>query len=266
MNEQTRSRLKMESEMRHALQKNEFIVYYQPLINLSTGKITGWEALVRWQHPEHGLVPPMEFISLAEETNLIIPIGIQVLEEACRQAQDWRMRFPSYSESIMNVNLSMRQFQQTNLAENILGILGKQCLDPNLLKLEITESASMKDAATSLAVMANLRALKIHLAIDDFGTGYSSLSYLKRMPVDTLKIDKIFVDGLGLDNESTAIVQAIISLAAVLNINVTAEGIENAEQLSILRTMGCDVGQGYHFSRPLPPKDAEKLMEQDITW
>ena len=266
MNEQARSRLKMESEIRHALQKNEFVVYYQPLVNLSTGKIIGWEALVRWQHPERGLVPPIQFIEIAEETNLIIPIGTQVLEEACRQAQDWRMRFPSYSESIMNVNLSMHQFQQPNLSEIIIETLEKQRFEPSLLKLEITESTSMKDAATSIAVMANLRALKIHFAIDDFGTGYSSLSYLKRMPVDTLKIDKSFVDGLGLDNESTAIVQAIISMATALNIRVTAEGIENAEQLSILRAMNCDIGQGYHFSRPLPPKDAEKLMEQDFTW
>ncbi|MCL1908016.1 MAG: EAL domain-containing protein [Holophagaceae bacterium] len=266
MNEQTRERLRIESEMRHALHRNEFLVYYQPLVTLATGKIGGWEALVRWKHPERGLVPPIEFIHVAEETGLIMPIGSWVLEEACRQAKEWQKKFPSYSESIMNVNLSMRQFQQQNLTERVLGVLSKQELEPQYLKLEITESATMKDAATSFGIMTALRDSKIHLAIDDFGTDYSSLSYLKRLPVDTLKIDKSFIDGLGLDTESTAIVQAIISLAKALDLRVTAEGIENSDQLAHLRRLGCDIGQGYHFSRPLPSQDAEKLLEQDITW
>ncbi|MCL1892794.1 MAG: EAL domain-containing protein [Holophagaceae bacterium] len=266
MNEQTREQLKIENEMRHALQRNEFLVYYQPLITLTTGKIGGWEALVRWKHPERGLVPPIEFINLAEETGLIIPIGTWVLEEACRQARSWQLKFPAYSESIMNVNLSMRQFQQPNLTERVLETLKKQGLEPQYLKLEITESATMKDASTSLAIMTALKSSKIHLAIDDFGTDYSSLSYLKRLPVDTLKIDKSFVDGLGLDHESTAIVEAITSLAKALNMKVTAEGIENADQLVHLRKLGCDIGQGYLFSRPMPAEDAEKMLKQDITW
>jgi len=266
MNNQTHDRLKMENDMRYALQRNEFIANYQPLINLDTGKIGGWEALIRWRHPERGLVPPIEFIGLAEETGLIISVGAWILEEACRQAQIWRERFPSYSESIMSVNLSMRQFQQQDIAKKIIEIIEKHHFDPRLLKLEITESATMRDPATNLAVMNALKAYKIKLAIDDFGTGYSSLSYLKRMPVNTLKIDKSFVDGLGLDGESTAIIETIISLAKVLGMNVTAEGIETADQFSLLKTMGCDIGQGYYFSRPLLPADAEKLMERDAVW
>jgi diguanylate cyclase (GGDEF)-like protein len=266
MNEQTRGRLKLESEMRRGLPRNEFFVYYQPLIDIPTGKIYGWEALARWKHPERGLVAPVEFINIAEETGLIMALGSWVLDESCRQAKIWQDKFPAYSESVMSVNLSMRQFQQPNLTEKIMGILEKHGLEPHYLKLEITESTAMKDATSTFGIMSALKALKIHLAIDDFGTDYSSLSYLKRLPVDTLKVDKSFIDGLGLDHESTAIVQAIISLAKSLELQVTAEGIENAEQLTLLRELGCDIGQGYLFSRPVPPEEAEKMLEKNISW
>ncbi|MDR2561108.1 MAG: bifunctional diguanylate cyclase/phosphodiesterase, partial [Holophagales bacterium] len=266
MNDQMRRRLKLESDMRHALEKNEFTIYYHPLVNLATGKLGGWEALIRWQHPERGLIPPGEFIGLAEETGAIVQIGTWVLEESCRQAQEWRKKFPSHPKCIMNVNLSMRQFQQQNLPEMIRSTLEKTGLEPNLLKLEITENVAMKDAASSLSIMTALKGLGVSLAIDDFGTDYSSLSYLKRLPVDSLKIDKSFVDGICLDKESTAIVQAILSLAKALDISVTAEGIENADQLRLLRELGCHIGQGYYFSIPLPPPDAEKLLEQDPVW
>jgi diguanylate cyclase (GGDEF)-like protein len=266
MNEETKDRIKIETEMRHALHRNEFLLHYQPLIDLSTGKISGWESLIRWQHPERGIVFPGDFIGIAEETGLIMPLGAWILNEACRQAQDWRKRFPNFSESIMNVNLSIRQFQQHQLAEKIIGVLEVQQFDPKYLKLEITESHTMKDPVASLAIMKSLKAQHINLAIDDFGTDYSSLSYLKRMPVDTIKIDKSFIDGLGLDAESTAIVQAIISLAKALELTVTAEGIENVSQLSILKDMGCHIGQGYYFSRPVHPDQAEKLMEQNTVW
>jgi diguanylate cyclase (GGDEF)-like protein len=266
MNDQTRGRLKLESEMRRGLPKNEFMVFYQPLVAIATGKICGWEALARWMHPERGIVSPVEFINLAEETGLIMALGAWILDESCHQAQVWREKYLAYSESVMSVNLSMRQFQQPNLTEKIVGILEKHRLEPRLLKLEITESTAMKDAGTSFAIMTALKALKINLAIDDFGTDYSSLSYLKRLPVDTLKIDKSFIDGLGIDHENTAIVQAILSLAKSLELRVTAEGIESAEQLALLKDLGCDIGQGYYFSRPLPPNEAEKLMEQNISW
>ena len=266
MNDQMRRRLKLESDMRHALEKNEFTLYYHPLVNLATGKLGGWEALIRWQHPERGLIPPAEFIGLAEDTGAIVQIGAWVVEESCRQAQEWHKKFPSHSKCIMNVNLSMRQFQQQNLPEMIRSAIERTGLEPNLLKLEITESVAMKDAANSLSIMTALKGLGVSLAIDDFGTDYSSLSYLKRLPVDSLKIDKSFVDGLCLDKESTAIVQAILSLAKALDISVTAEGIENADQLKLLRELGCHIGQGYYFSIPLPPTDAEKLLEQDPVW
>jgi diguanylate cyclase (GGDEF)-like protein len=266
MNEQTKGRIKLETEMRRALHRQEMLLHYQPLVNLRTGKISGWESLVRWEHPERGMVYPKEFIGIAEETGLIIPIGEWILNEACRQAQEWRTKFPNYSESIMNVNLSIRQFQKDGLADKIIAALELQQLEPKYLKLEITESHTMKDPASSLAIMKSLKAMQINLAIDDFGTDYSSLSYLKRMPVDTLKIDKSFIDGLGLDPESTAIVQAIISLAKAMDLTVTAEGIETASQLSILRNMGCQIGQGYLFSRPLHPGHAEKLMSLDPEW
>jgi len=269
MNDQMRRRLKMESDMRHALEKNEFKLYYHPLVDLASGKLGGWEALIRWQHPERGLIPPAEFIGLAEETGIIVQIGAWVIEESCRQAQEWHKKFPAHSNcimSIMNVNLSMRQFQEQNLPEIIRGTIEKTGLEPNLLKLEITESAAMKDAVNSLSIMTTLKGLGVSLAIDDFGTDYSSLSYLKRLPVDSLKIDKSFIDGICLDKESTAIVQAILSLAKALGISVTAEGIENADQLKLLRELGCNIGQGYYFSLPLPPQEAEKLMEQDPVW
>jgi diguanylate cyclase (GGDEF)-like protein len=266
MNDIMRLNLKLESNMRLALQRNEFILYYHPLVSLATGKIGGWEALIRWRHPDRGILMPIEFIGLAEETGAILPIGTWVIEESCRQAQEWREKFPSYSKSVMNVNLSMRQFRQPNLPEIIRSSLAKICLEPCLLKLEITESAAMEDAVTSLSIMTELKALGVSLAIDDFGTDYSSLSYLKRLPVDSLKIDKSFIDGLGLDKESTAIVQAIISLTNALGISVTAEGIENADQLRMLRELGCHIGQGYYFSLPLAPPDAEKLMEQNPAW
>jgi len=211
-------------------------------------------------------VMPTEFIPMAEEMGTILQIGTWVIEESCRQAQKWREKYPSHSECIINVNLSMRQFQQQYLPQIIRSVLDETGLDPALLKLEITESAAMKDAANSLSIMTALKSLRINLAIDDFGTDYSSLSYLKRLPVDSLKIDKSFVDGLGMDKESTAIINAILSLAKALDIGTTAEGIENENQLKLLRKLGCQIGQGYFFSLPLPPQKAEQLIEQDPVW
>ena len=266
VDEITRRSLKLESDMRHALQRNEFTLFYQPLVNLSTGKICGWEALIRWNHPKRGLIMPVEFIPIAEETGAILQIGTWVIEESCRQAQKWREKYPSHAECIINVNLSMRQFQQQYLPQMIRNILEETNLDPALLKLEITESAAMRDAANSFSIMTALKSLRINLAIDDFGTDYSSLSYLKRLPVDSLKIDKSFVDGLGADKENTAIIHAILSLAKALDISTAAEGIENENQLKLLRELGCHIGQGYYFSIPMPPHNAEKLIEQDPVW
>ncbi len=266
MNAQALARFQMESELRHALERSEFLLYYQPLVSLQTGHIEGWEALVRWQHPERGLVPPLDFIPLAEETGLIVPLGKWVLEEAVRQASRWAARFPTSPPRLISVNISGRQFQHRDLISTVLSALDESHFDPRCLKLEITESVMMRDPQASLEAMKVFRGHQIHLVIDDFGTGYSSLSYLKRFPVDTLKVDKSFVDGLGKDPESTAIVQAVISLAKSLGMRVTAEGIETKEQLEHLRSLDCDQGQGYFLARPLPAKDAGELLMKNPRW
>jgi diguanylate cyclase (GGDEF)-like protein/PAS domain S-box-containing protein len=266
MNIQALARLQLESDLRGGLERGEFVLHYQPVVGLRGGAIEGWEALVRWQHPERGLVPPMEFIPLAEETGLIVPLGKWVIEEACRQAGHWAKTFPSPLPRLMNVNLSARQFGRPELIDEVRGALARSGLDPHSLKLELTESAMMRDPAASLEIMKTFRAMDIHLVVDDFGTGYSSLSYLKRFPVDTLKVDKSFVDGLGKDPESTAIVTAILSLARSLGMKVIAEGIETQEQMTYLQGLNCDQGQGYHFSRPLTVEAAEAILGQNPIW
>ncbi|BDU75101.1 putative bifunctional diguanylate cyclase/phosphodiesterase [Mesoterricola sediminis] len=266
MNAQALARFHMDADLRRALERNEFVLHYQPVVGLRTGRIEGFEALVRWRHPERGMVPPLEFIPLAEETGLIVPLGKWVLEEACRQAGEWRRKFPTGQPRLMNVNISARQFQHRDLIHTVLGALHAADLEPGSLKLEITESIMMRDPEASLEAMKVFRSMDIHLVVDDFGTGYSSLGYLKRFPVDTLKIDKSFVEGIGRDPESSAIVAAVISLARSLGMRVTAEGIETQEQMQHLQRLHCDQGQGYHFSRPLPPEAAEALLAQDPRW
>jgi len=266
MNAQALARFQMESELRRALERNEFLLYYQPLVSLRSGTIEGWEALVRWKHPERGMIPPLDFISLAEETGLIVPLGKWVLEEAVRQASLWAGQFPADPPRLISVNISGRQFQQRDLIATVMSALDETGFDPRCLKLEITESVMMRDPQASLEAMKVFSGHRIHLVIDDFGTGYSSLSYLKRFPVDTLKVDKSFVDGLGKDPESTAIVQAVISLAKSLGMRVTAEGIETKEQLEHLRSLDCDQGQGYFLARPLTAVAAEELLMKNPVW
>ena len=261
INAQAIARFHMEADLRRALDHQEFVLYYQPLVCLRTGIIEGWEALVRWKHPEKGLIPPVHFIPLAEETGLIVPLGRWVLEEAVRQASIWRVQFASDPPRLISVNLSARQFQQQDLIQTVTEALDSSNFDPRCLKLEITESVMMRDPKATLEALNTLRDLDIHLVVDDFGTGYSSLSYLKRFPVDTLKVDKSFVDGLGKDSESTAIVKAVISLAKSLGMRVTAEGIETEDQLERLRALDCDLGQGYLFSRPVPAAEAEAFLK-----
>jgi diguanylate cyclase (GGDEF)-like protein/PAS domain S-box-containing protein len=253
-------RLELEADLRQAIEHSEFRVVYQPVLALATGVITGFEALVRWQHPRLGLVSPDVFIPLAEETGLVVQIGEWVLEAACRQACAWQAEFPSQPPLSMSVNLSARQFQHGGLLDDITRVLSRTQMDPHSLKLEITESVVMQDINASANTLHELTALGIHLVIDDFGTGYSSLSYLKRLPVDTLKIDRSFVDGLGQDAQDDAIVRSVIALAKSLNLSVTGEGIETEAQLAQLRAQGCDEGQGYYFSKPLPPEAAAALL------
>jgi diguanylate cyclase (GGDEF)-like protein len=252
MNAQVLEQMRLEGDLRRALERGEFVLHYQPTIELSTGRIESLEALVRWVHPERGLVPPNEFIPVAEETGLIRPIGYWVLEEACRQARAWHLRYPVQTPRLISVNLSAQQLQQPEIVDDIVSILRRTGLDPSLLQLEITESVIMDDAPATIVTLRALKELGVHLAIDDFGTGYSSLSYLKRFPVDTLKVDKVFIDGLDTnDPDDTAIVQAVVTLARALGLEVTAEGIESPAQLAQLRKLGCQRGQGYYFARPL---------------
>jgi diguanylate cyclase (GGDEF)-like protein/PAS domain S-box-containing protein/excisionase family DNA binding protein len=259
MNTETMERLDFEHDLRHAVERNELILHYQPLIDLATDRVVGMEALVRWQHPTRGLVPPLEFIPLAEETGLILPIGRWVLETACRQAQAWRVAFPDIAP-MMSVNLSARQFAQADLDGQIREILETTGLPPGGLELEITESVVMDRSDQGVGALRALRDLGMRLVLDDFGTGYSSLSYLNHLPLDTIKIDRSFVAGLADADANNSIVQAVISLAHGLGIDVTAEGIETVGQLDRLRQLGCDRGQGYYFARPLPADQVDAYL------
>jgi diguanylate cyclase (GGDEF)-like protein len=259
MSDQTLDRIDMENDLRRAIERGELRVHYQPLVDLATDRIVGFEALVRWQHPVRGLVPPLAFIPLAEETGLIVPLGRWVFETACRQARKWRDARPLGPRLMMSVNLSARQFVQPDLVEQVDAILAETGLDPSTLELEITESVVMDQSEVGIRTLSRLRDMGVRLVLDDFGTGYSSLAYLKHLPLDTIKIDRTFVAGL--DGEvDRSIVEAVIGLAHGLRISVVAEGIETESQFEILRAMGCDVGQGYLFARPLPAADAARLL------
>jgi EAL domain-containing protein (putative c-di-GMP-specific phosphodiesterase class I) len=255
--------LELETALRHALDRGEFRVHYQPILSLADERVCEVEALIRWAHPERGLVPPGVFIPVAEETGLIVPIGQWVLEHACRQAREWQARRGGDRPLVLSVNLSARQFQHPDLVADIQRALRTTGLEPHLLKLEVTESVVMHDAASAAAILHQLKALGIQLAIDDFGTGYSSLAYLKRFPVDTLKIDRSFVNGVGQDPQDTAIVQSVIALAQALGLSVTGEGVETEAQLERLRELGCERGQGFLFARPCPPEQLNALLGLD---
>lgn len=260
------SLLHLETDLRHAIEREEFRIHYQPIVSLRSGRIAGFEALARWYHPQRGLISPAEFIPVAEETGLIIPIGFWVLREACRQMRSWQIQFPRNLSLIISVNLSGRQFSQPNLVEQINQILLETQLDPHCLKLEITESVVMGNAESAIALLAQLKKLGIHLSIDDFGTGYSSLSYLHRFPIDTLKIDRSFINRIDTDGEQLEIVRTIVTLAWNLGLDVIAEGVETAKQLAQLKSLQCEYGQGYFFSRPLDSEPAGLLVATDSAW
>jgi diguanylate cyclase (GGDEF)-like protein len=259
MSRQTIERIDMENDLRRGIERGELRLHYQPLVDLATDRIVGFEALVRWEHPVRGLIPPLAFIPLAEETGLILPLGRWVLDSACRQARAWRDARPSGPPLFMSVNLSARQFAQPELVDQVRDILEETGLDPAGLEIEITESVLMDQSETGVRTLRQLRDIGVRLVLDDFGTGYSSLSYLKHLPLDTIKIDRTFVAGI--DGETDrSIVDAVIALAHGLRISVVAEGIETEAQLEQLRSMGCDVGQGYLFARPLVAAEAGRLL------
>ena len=263
LGDQARNRLELESDLRQAIERGELRLHYQPEVNLADRCLVGVEALVRWEHPTRGLLVPGQFISIAEETGLIIPLGAWVLEQACLQLRQWALDYPERRNLRMSVNLSGRQLEQhRRLVDTVASVLQETGIDPGLLTLELTESVLMDNTELNVNTLRELRALGVELAIDDFGTGYSSLNYLKHFPISTLKLDRSFVHGLGNDEADAAIAQSAIGLAHALNLRVTAEGIELDEQLTQLRRMGCDRGQGFHFSRPVPASELEELVEQ----
>ena len=262
MRAQTMERLNMENALHRALERSELRVFYQPEIELATGAVSGVEALVRWQHPERGLVAPREFIPLAEETGLIVPLGAWVLQEACRQAQRWRQRDPQRPPLKLAVNLSARQFAQPDLPDVVARALAETDTDPSLLCLEITESVLMEDSQHTLGGLADLKRMGVQLSIDDFGTGYSSLSYLKRFEVDSLKVDRSFVEGMGRDPDSSLILAAVVGLADALGLSAIVEGVETVEQFEEVCRLGFSLAQGYHFAAPLPADAMGQVIER----
>lgn len=260
------ARLQMETELRRAIERQEFLVYYQPLVSLATGKLSGFEALVRWQHPQRGILAPAKFILLAEETGLLNPIDQWVLREACRQMQQWQEQIPTNPPLIISANLGNKLFTQTDLIEQIHQILVDTSLDALSLKLEITENVLAENDESTIATLSQIKALGVQLSIDDFGTGYSSLSRLHRFPIDELKIDRSFVSKIGAGKGNLEITETILTLANKLGMNAIAEGIETAEQLEHLRELNCAYGQGYFFSQPLPSQAAEELIIAKPQW
>lgn len=267
MRERVVALFKMETELRQAVVGGqEFRVYYQPVVSLQSGRLVGFEALVRMRRPDGSLVPPAEFIPLTEETGLILSIGRWVLAEACRQMRVWQQRYPEHPTMQMSVNLAGRQFAQPDLLQQIEAVLAETGLDTASLKLEVTETVIMEHAEAAAVVLEQLRAKGIKLLMDDFGTGYSSLSYLHRFPVDTLKIDASFVRRMDVDRKNADIIQTIVTLAHTLNMDLIAEGVESAEQLAQLRALGVEYGQGYHFAKPLEASAAEALIAAQPVW
>jgi diguanylate cyclase (GGDEF)-like protein/PAS domain S-box-containing protein len=256
----SRERLRMGNQLKVALERSEFVLYYQPKVDLRTGTIVHMEALLRWQHPQRGVVLPSEFIPLAEESGLITSLGQWVLKEACTQIRRWQVLYPRARTLVADVNLSASQFHQPNLGGEAAKILNETGLDPSHLELEITESVLMEDAPSTVAPLKQLKDLGVRVAIDDFGTGYSSLSYLKRLPVDTVKIDRSFVNGLTSDLEDEVLVSGMINLAHALGLRVVAEGVETEQQAARLKAMGCEMAQGFQFYRPVSAEAATLLL------
>jgi diguanylate cyclase (GGDEF)-like protein len=262
MNVRAIERQSVEADLNRAIERNEFVLHYQPKINLKTGEISGAEALIRWQHPDRGLLCPGEFISVAEECGLILPVGHWVLREACRQTHEWvrsGLRVPSIA-----VNVSSLEFRSESFLESIRAVLKETGLDPWYLDIELTETALMHHAKSSVAVLRELKSIGVRLSIDDFGTGYSSLGYLKWFPIDYLKVDQSFVRNINIDSDDATLVSTMIAMAKSLKKRVVAEGVETEDQMKFLQAHGCDEAQGYFFSKPVEPTLFAKLLETGI--
>jgi EAL domain-containing protein (putative c-di-GMP-specific phosphodiesterase class I) len=258
MHENATQRLQTEAQLRQALERGEFLLHYQPKLDLAEGTISGFEALLRWNHPQRGLMPPLEFIAILEDTGLILPVGEWVIGEVCRQLKAWQAQ--GMAVPPVAVNLSARQLQQADLAGAVERIVGRAGVDPALLEFELTESMLMTNPESAVEILTRIKSLGIRLSVDDFGTGYSSLAYLKRFPLDALKIDRTFVRDLPDDPDDAAITKAVIRLAHSLSLKVVAEGVENADQLRELERYGCDQIQGYYVSRPVPAHGCAALL------
>ena len=265
MRDRAVARLRLETDLRRALERREFRVYYQPITSLATGRLSGFEALIRWQHPTRGLISPEEFIPIAEETGLIVPIGHWVLLQACNQMKQWHELYGDHSLAI-GVNFSNKQFMQPDLVGRIRQVLEETGLEPTSLTLELTESLVMENPESSFALLRQLRELEVRVGIDDFGTGYSSLSYLHQFPIDTLKIDRSFVNQLAVNDENSMIIRTIVNLAHNLGADVIAEGVESSQQLQILKDLQCEYAQGFYFSEAVDSKAAEQLIVERDSW
>jgi predicted signal transduction protein with EAL and GGDEF domain len=260
MSTSVEERVQLESELHTALEQGQFQLYYQPKVHTQTGAVRSAEALIRWIHPQRGLIPPDTFIPLAEECGLIGAIGEWVAREACRQARAWQDQ--GLPPLRVSVNLSPSQFRGSGLTDTIRGALDGAALDPQYFEVELTESAVMSDPEESIAILEQLSSMGVMVSVDDFGTGYSSMSYLRRFPIDKLKIDRVFISEIASRPEDASIVRAIVSLAHSLRLKVVAEGVETPAQLEFLKAIGCDEYQGYHFSRPLPGDEFERLIRE----
>jgi EAL domain-containing protein (putative c-di-GMP-specific phosphodiesterase class I) len=260
-------RQEVETDLRHAIDSYELELFYQPIVRMDNAELSGFEALVRWNHPKRGLVFPGDFIPVAEATGLIAPMTIQILRNACRQFVDWKQRYGLLPGSMMlSVNISVTHFSDSGLVDQIRTIINETGIAPSSLKLEITESAVVGDAENAIATLNRIKDAGVAISIDDFGTGYSSLNYLHRFPIDYLKIDRSFVGAMGEGNENREIVRTIIALAKSLKLEIIAEGIETKEQFKKLRRLGCQFGQGYLFSRPLPVSQIESMLHDSNSW
>jgi diguanylate cyclase (GGDEF)-like protein len=259
-------RVRFEMDLRHAIDRNELSMHYQPIVSLSDGRLVGFEALLRWNHGEFGLIPPSKFIPIAESSDLIQPITIWILQETTRQLAEWQKISPEYRGLMVSVNISGKHLSNDNLVDDVEAVLESSGIDPRTLKLEITESSAMENAEKTINLLKRLKQIGVRLSIDDFGTGYSSLSYLHRLPFDTLKIDRSFVKNVGEHGENSGILQTIISLAKNLKMRVVAEGIETESQLAVLQNLGCDYGQGFLLSKPKDKDETERQLYNHTVW